>query len=112
MTHTVCTQCKRTWIFNESKICRQCINHDKIIAELKEAAIFDTDFDTVLDTMVSIITNGDRALSDQEIKDITNTYFNKDRTRNRLDEADLLFLQLYRANEMINIGEGVGLTYV
>jgi len=113
MTHTVCTRCKRSWIFGGGRtICNTCTKHENIVKELKANVLNDVDFDTIIDLTTSIITNGDSKLSDAEIKEITNKYFKKHQTRKRLDEADILFLQLYRANELINIGEGVDLTYV
>ncbi len=111
MTHTICTNCKRSWIFNDALICTSCNKHSSIIKELQETVISDVDLETIIDLTTSIITNGDSKLSDNEIKEITNKYFNKSKTRKRLDEADILFLQLHRANQMINIGDGMRLTY-
>lgn len=79
---------------------------NEIKEELKQVMLQDTDLDTITDIAFSTILQHDRKLTDADIVEICDVYFNKNRTNKQLYNSDTIYQQLHRANDMIiTLGE-------
>lgn len=98
------------WAQEREEQRNEIINNIK--KELKEVATQDTDFDTIIDMSISIITSNDKKLSNTDIIDVCNAYFEKNKTSEQLDNSNILYENLDHANNYTSdLGYGVKLFY-
>jgi hypothetical protein len=69
-------------------------------------------FEIMVDTMQRYMTEQQVKLTDAEIRGLADIYFKQNETVEQLGRANQLYQELDHTNNMINIGEGVGLKYV
>ena len=98
------------WAQEREEQRNEIINNIK--KDLKETVTQDTDFDTIIDMSVSIITNNNKKLSNTDIIDVCNAYFEKNKTSQRLDDSNILYENLNHVNNYVNdFGYGAKLFY-
>lgn len=102
MSHTVCKGCNRNWLFHNEELCIGCskkVNSFKFIIDTAKTG---NDIDSISNEISERMINNQVKLSDQEIKQICDAYYNSgEKTTERLDDAGVLFQQLHHNNGMI-----------
>lgn len=75
---------------------------NEIKKELKEVVTQDTDFDTIIDMSIGIITNNNKKLTNTDIVEICHAYFEKNKTKEQFDNSNVLYENLDHANNYTN----------
>ncbi len=102
MSHTVCSRCNISWLFHDEKLCKSCTDKQSAILFIIDTAKTGNDIESICDTICESMINSRIKLSDQEIKQVCDAYFNSgEKTGKRLEESNQLFSQLHHNNGMI-----------
>ena len=103
MAHTICEVCERRYVFTDKvTVCDVCKKTHTVKGILMDLASTDMPQEFMVDEMAQVLHRESVKLSDSEIRDICDNYFqNHGKNAEALEESNQLYMSLDHVNNMM-----------